>query len=91
MTDSSRAGTNALGGAMSASTTVTLGEVKEVLHDLGYRWHSFGERTHERDGQTFYWFNGSMFGEGPGRLTKQPFGWFTLGDMLAEKFAEGCR
>jgi hypothetical protein len=67
--------------------------VADELRARGYRWHSFRADSTRRgeDGATVYWFNGSTMGEGPGRLNKQPYGWFTLDEMLAEKFAEGCR
>lgn len=71
-----------------------LAEVQAELWAKGYRWHFFGI-PHNRQGEAWdggpdrYWFNGSTLGEGRGRLTKQPFGWFTLEEMRAEKFAEG--
>lgn len=75
---------------------VTLDEVAAELRAKGYRWHFFGiprnragEPWTDLKGQGRYWFNGSQSGEGRGRLTKQPFGWFTLAEMRAEKFAEG--
>jgi hypothetical protein len=71
---------------------LTLDDVADELHGRGYRWHYFGEgRNLSRPSADRFWFNGSTMGEGPGRLAKQPFGWFTLDEMLAEKFTEGCR
>lgn len=73
-----------------APMELTLQGVKDVLEARGYRWHYFDVgRFARRDDR--YWFNGSQFGEGPGRLARQPCGWFTLEEMLAEKFAEGYR
>lgn len=76
---------------------LTLDEVKAELHAKGYRWHFFGipknragEPWVDPQGKERYWFNGSQYGEGRGRLTVQPFGWFTLAEMQAEKFAEGA-
>jgi hypothetical protein len=75
-----------------AIASPTLDDVRDELHARGYRWHYFDTGSNlsaARPG--YFWFNGSTMGEGPGRLSKQPFGWFTLDEMLAEKFAEGCR
>jgi hypothetical protein len=66
-----------------------LAEVKAELHAKGYRWHFFGKPRDRVQSLTLYWFNGSQYGEGRGRLTTQPFGWYTLAEMRAEKFAEG--
>lgn len=75
-----------------AGNVLTLDSVKAVLRERGFVWHSFGHSSYDKDGKTYYWFNGSRYmGTGHGALRKQPFGWFTLDEMLAEKFAEGCR
>lgn len=70
---------------------LTLAEVQSALLAKGYCWHSFQKSAIGKDGVKRYLFNGSMLGVGRGRLNKQPFGWYTLQEMMDEKFAEGCR
>lgn len=78
--------------ASSPIQTLTLEQVQSELRKRGFAWHSFDKSTVCKDGLTRYWFNGSyVLGTGHGKLSKQPSGWFTLEEMLAEKFAEGCR
>lgn len=76
-----------------APSPPTLEDVQQDLHDRGFRWHAFGRTNYtDEQGVTRYWFNGSMvMGVGHGVLRTQPSGWFTLEEMLAEKFAEGHR
>lgn len=76
---------------------LTLEGVQAELRARGWRWHFFGVPRYGDgaavpgpDGEPRYWFNGSTMCEGF-RLSKQPWGWFTLAEMLDEKFAEGCR
>ena len=67
--------------------TMVLEDVQAELRAKGYVWHFFGPKTSVgADGVTRYWFNGSQFGTGRGRLTSQPYGWYTLDEMRAEAF-----
>lgn len=66
--------------------------VKAELRAKGYRWFFFGKTRHAPEDENRYWFNGSKFnGEGRQILAEQPYGYFTLDEMRAEKFAEGIR
>lgn len=70
-----------------------LADARDHLTARGYAWHYIGKPTVMPDGQTRYWFNGSQYGRENHRaiLAKQPFGWFTLAELLAEKFTDGLR
>jgi hypothetical protein len=65
--------------------------VAQMLREDGYTWFSLGSRVYRDDGRITVWFNGSQCGTGRGDLARQPWGWFTLDDLLGEKFAEPCR
>lgn len=93
MADQPRAALSTDGESAMPDEELTLDGVKEALHERGFRWHAFGSRSHQgEDGVLRYWFNGSWaMGVGHGTLRTQPSGWFTLEEMLAERFAEGHR
>lgn len=56
--------------------------VEAVLKAKGHGWYALGRPTVMR-GETHYWLNGHRGGPG---YTGQPFGWYTLAELLDEKF-----
>ena len=95
-TASRKGGANPLAGAIPVyePTSEERAEATRIAADLrakGYVWHSFARRWYrDRNGIVRLWFNGSYV-SGTAGLKRQPAGWFTLAEMRAEKFAEGCR
>ncbi len=60
--------------------------VQDELKAKGHSWFFLGKPTKRQDGTVQYWLNGmrSM----PGAKGRQPYGWYTLEELRAEKFVE---
>lgn len=71
-----------------------MGELEPVqaqLKEWGHRWFFLG-KPRERDGVVRYWLNG--YGAAATRdgvtCNGQPWGWYTLAELLEEKFVRDC-
>lgn len=68
-----------------AQRMADLEPVAAHLKAEGHRWFFLGKPTVLGDGQVHYWLNGYGGPEG------QPFGWYTLEELRAEKFLDDLR
>lgn len=55
-----------------------LAPVRATLESRGYRFYALGRPNLQADGVVRYWLNGSG--------SPQPYGWYSLDELLAEKF-----